>query len=300
MNYQKASNILELNSGFSLQELKKNYYKKALQFHPDKNQDTFQSEHFKEINEAYSYLKNSIVNINATTINDNCKSDSVFDYNSILDNFIKLFSNIDDKTSVSIIKNIVSNYHKISLKTFEQLDKKMAMKIFDWIEKYSQLFYISEEVLKNLREIMKEKMKDDNLIILNPSLKNLINKELYRLEINNDIYYVPLWHHEISFDTSGNINTIVKCHPTLPNHVSIDENNDLHIHIQTKITDILTRDKLEIELYLDKKIEICVDKLFIKKTQTVLFKNIGIPRINIKNIFDYKKISDVIVHICLI
>ena len=297
MNYQKASDILELNPGFSLQELKKNYYKKALQFHPDKNPNATQSEHFKEINEAYSYLKDSI---SVSTINDDYRNDSIFDYNNILDNFIKLFSNIDDKTSVSIIKNIVSNYHKISLKTFEQLDKKTAMKLFDWVEKYSQLFYISEDVLRNLREIMKEKMKDDNLIILNPGLKNLINKELYKLEINDEIYYVPLWHDEISFDTSGNINTIVKCHPTLPNHISIDENNDIHIHIQTKMVDILKRDKLEIELYLDKNIEIDVDKLFIKKTQTVLLKNIGIPRINTKELFDCQKTGHILIHIELV
>lgn len=300
MNYQKASDILELNPGFSLQKLKKNYYKKALQFHPDKNPNSTQSEHFKEINEAYCYLKDSAPASNTTIINDDYKNDSIFDYNNMLDNFIKLFSNIDDKTSVSIIKNIVSNYHKISLKTFEQLDKKTAMKIFDWVEKYSQLFYISEDVLINLREIMKEKMKDDNLIILNPGLKNLMNKELYKLEINDEIYYVPLWHDEISFDTSGNINIIVKCHPTLPNHISIDENNDIHIHIQTKMVDILKRDKLEIELYLDKNIEIDVDKLFIKKTQTVLLKNIGIPRINTKEIFDCQKTGHILIHIELV
>lgn len=300
MNYQKASDILELNPGFSLQKLKKNYYKKALQFHPDKNPISTQSEHFKEINEAYCYLKDSAPASNTTIINDDYKNDSIFDYNNMLDNFIKLFSNIDDKTSVSIIKNIVSNYHKISLKTFEQLDKKTAMKIFDWVEKYSQLFYISEDVLINLREIMKEKMKDDNLIILNPGLKNLMNKELYKLEINDEIYYVPLWHDEISFDTSGNINIIVKCHPMLPNHISIDENNDIHIHIQTKMVDILKRDKLEIELYLDKNIEIDVDKLFIKKTQTVLLKNIGIPRINTKEIFDCQKTGHILIHIELV
>jgi len=300
MNYHKASNVLELNPGFSLQELKKKYYKKALQFHPDKNANSFQSEHFKEINQAYSYLKEYVANPDTVMFKNESTGDLYSDYNLMIDNFIKLFSNIDDKTSISIIKNIVYDYHKISLKTFEQLDKKTAMKIFDWVEKHSQLFYISEDVLINLREIMKEKMKDDNLVILNPSLKNLMNKELYKLEINNEIYYVPLWHDEISFDTSGNINTIVKCHPTLPHHISIDENNDIHIHIQTKMVDILKRDKLDIELYLDKNIEIVIDKLFIKKRQTVLLKNIGIPRINIKNIFDCQKTGHILVHIELV
>ena len=118
MNYQKACNILELNHGFSLQELKKKYYKKALEFHPDKNNNVQQSEFFKEINEAYSFLNKT------TDISDDyeykCGEES--NYNIIVDNFIKLFSNINDKTSVDIIKNIISNYHNLSVKTFEGLD----------------------------------------------------------------------------------------------------------------------------------------------------------------------------------
>ena len=111
---------------------------------------------------------------------------------------------------------------------------------------------------------------------------------------------MPLWHDEISFDTSGNTNTIVKCHPTLPNHISIDENNHIHIHIQAKMGDILKRDKLEIELYLDKIIEIEVEKLFIKKTQTVILKHYGIPQINTKDLFDCQKIGHILIHIMLI
>ena len=40
MDYKKACKLLELKHKFNEQELKKAYYKKALQYHPDKNSQT--------------------------------------------------------------------------------------------------------------------------------------------------------------------------------------------------------------------------------------------------------------------
>ena len=45
--------ILGLSKTASDEEIKKAYRKKALQFHPDKNQDEKAEENFKEIGEAY-------------------------------------------------------------------------------------------------------------------------------------------------------------------------------------------------------------------------------------------------------
>ncbi len=37
MDFQTAIKTLELNPGFSLSEMKRNYYKLSLKWHPDKN-----------------------------------------------------------------------------------------------------------------------------------------------------------------------------------------------------------------------------------------------------------------------
>ena len=36
-----------------------------------------------------------------------------------------------------------------------------------------------------------------SLFILNPTIDNLLNEDIYKLEYNNDIYYIPLWYDEI-------------------------------------------------------------------------------------------------------
>ena len=70
MDYKKAFEILEIDtintnySDITIDLIKKKYHKLALQNHPDKNGNTPESnEKFKQINEAYNYLKREMKNI---------------------------------------------------------------------------------------------------------------------------------------------------------------------------------------------------------------------------------------------
>ena len=73
MDYKKAFEILEIDTNntnytnITIELIKKKYHKLALQNHPDKNGNTPESnEKFRQINEAYNYLKSEIKNINST------------------------------------------------------------------------------------------------------------------------------------------------------------------------------------------------------------------------------------------
>ena len=55
MNYKKSLEVLELPENYTTEQLKRSYYKKALRLHPDKNPSG--EEMFKEINNAYQFLK---------------------------------------------------------------------------------------------------------------------------------------------------------------------------------------------------------------------------------------------------
>ena len=56
MNFEKATEILELQKDFNDRMLKKKYVEKCLLYHPDKN-PTCGHERFIEIKEAYEFLK---------------------------------------------------------------------------------------------------------------------------------------------------------------------------------------------------------------------------------------------------
>ena len=123
MNYKKAFEILEIDtintnySDITIDLIKKKYHKLALQNHPDKNGNTPESnEKFKQINEAYEYLKREMKNTNSETNENEDKSPSV--YYDILKLFIKgLLDGKYNDIFINIVQDIVSGYKKNIIET---------------------------------------------------------------------------------------------------------------------------------------------------------------------------------------
>jgi len=112
---------------------------------------------------------------------------------------------------------------------------------------------------------------------LNPTLAHLMNKSVYYL-VEHDIY-IPLWHQEICFK-----NIIININPILPDNVMIDADNNIHIIITSITPDDFMLGGVSFS------IQHCIKNIDELKGK-------GIPRINIKNIYDYTIISDIILHI---
>ena len=211
MDYQKAIDILEIdinNTEFkssSSAYLKRCFHKQALKYHPDKNGDTSEStERFKLINEAYDFLKreNDILH----NINQTDESSSV--YKDILQLFLKGI--LDGKYSESIssiIKEIILNFSEVkkmtSLKMFDDLDKETTINIYNFLSKYRSLFHFSNEFLDKIKEIIIRKHDDIMVYVLNPSIDDLLNNNVYKLYVDEELYLVPLWHSEMYFDVKN-------------------------------------------------------------------------------------------------
>ena len=125
MNYKDAFEILEIDlSNFSYNEItieyvKRQYRKLALKNHPDKNGNSVESnEKFKQINEAYHYLKRELKYLNPQDIDiDNDMSfepDTETSYDSslyfdILKEFMKtMFEGTYDDILSKIVTDIMA------------------------------------------------------------------------------------------------------------------------------------------------------------------------------------------------
>ena len=278
MDISKACDVLEIeiSKTYTLAEVKKAYYKAALKHHPDHNiGDTESNARFQKINEAYTFLS-TYVQVNGEHKQGNDEQGNDEQEHGQQEHGQDKQGQHDDIITKFIKTLIDFNIKEISLNAFEGLNKNNSLKIFEYIEKYSGMLGLENEFVESIRTLTREKMKNDIVIIINPTIENIMNNEIYKLEYNNENYYVPLWHDEVSYDISDTEYLIVKCRPELPEHIFIDHNNDVHV-----------------------KIVIPVCELKIKKSQTYTFFNKGISLINLNDIYNTTRSSNIIVYITI-
>lgn len=316
MDFQIALKTLELNPGFSLSEMKRNYYKLSLKWHPDKNVSVDSTKKFQEISEAYEYLKvylelNNDYEIykakNNRSYNDDSNNDNSIDFLNMCNKFLlsliettKTMSGnkITNEQIMNILKQLTTKCENVSIKLFEGIDKDSSILLFNYLVLYADILHISEKILNDIKNVIDLKIKNDNIIILNPTINNLIKDEVYVLNFENNTYYIPLWHNELIYDTKKG-NLTVNLEPQLPSHINIDDNNNILINLNTKISSLLSNEKLHFNIG-EKVFEVPCDKLFIKKIQQFSLKNKGLPCINYSDIYNITKRADIIVNLSLI
>lgn len=314
MSIQKAFDILEisLDERIDKEYVKKKYHKLALKWHPDKNKDSCAKEKFQLITEAYEYLLAELFynDTNEPFVSSSCSEESKM-YINILGGFISsLFNGSYNDSILNIIKEISLGYETISLlylrKKCESLDKQKVIELYHLLYKYKHILYISDETLKLVSLIIKEKYKNDTIIILEPCLEDMIEHKIYKLYVDGYLYLVPLWHNELYFDGPDGTEIIVLCQPKLPTNINIDENNNIYcdknIKVDKNLLDLI-KDNNFVSLEIGTKVfSIPLNKLYMKEEQIYKFKNQGIARIveKEKDIYNITNKSDIIVRICLI
>lgn len=288
MNLEKALKIFDIKNKKDITQelLKKKYYKLCLLYHPDKNKEENAKEKFQEISLAYELLNKCISNHSEKIL---------FDYKEIMISFLKNI--LEEKYNdlfVTIIDLLKKKIDSHSLSILEKLNKEDLFQLYSFLLKHNHLFLIDSEILQSLLIIIKEKYKEDIIITLNPTIHDILNHNVYKLEFENKNYFVPLWYTEVQFKIDDR-DLYVYCVPDLPPHITI-ENNDIIIKIEI----LFDKKLLETDIYNFYIGEICFT-LYLKnvsviKNQNILLKNQGIT-IPSENIYDLSNKGDMIVNI---
>lgn len=302
MNIQIALNKLNLNNKYNILnigeltnvELKRSYHIMALNYHPDKNNAENAKEIFQEIGESYSFLYN-IINSNIYNIYENNTEEEIYDtpYTDLMINLLKMLLTTPDSGEINKFqKKCIEYTNKLLEQLFDKVNINVLEDIYKFIVKNSM--GLSEDIINLIKNIINQKLIKCNMYIISSSLENIMNSEIFKLEIEEDIVYVPLWHHEMVYE-----NILIKIQPILPDNITIDENNNIHILYNNTFVNLLNLIKEDIKFIEINNYKVYLEDLRFKKSQIIVIKNEGIPLINTNDILDNKTKGNVLIHIHL-
>jgi hypothetical protein len=293
MTKKRAIELLDINEKTPDETtIKKAYKRMALKYHPDKNKSENATTEFQNIQEAYDFLQGS-----QTNEENEFFKEGPTEYISLLKSFLTtLFDGESHKTIlIEIVKKIADVCEEKAFTLLERVDKHLLKKIYDMTVVYADVLHFSADFIEQLRDLVKSKFEKDERIILHPVLDDLFSNNLYKLTVGDSLYIIPLWHHQLVYDISGN-EMIVDCYPILPENVAIDEKNNIHVYITRGLSEIWGSPVIEFSLG-SQTFQIKRDELFLKEFQVKYFYEQGISLIHPTDIYDISRRGDVIVYI---
>jgi hypothetical protein len=322
MKISEALTILNITNysihtihNISLNELKKYYHIQCIIYHPDKNnRDEDATLLFQNINCAYTTLKELITSYSENSENseNNDNDDLLVLFFNFIINFYSNSENIDNfKQDINNFK-IKAHIHIKALLTnlFEYFSIAILEDLYHYLLHYKKNqndntnntndndnTNIYNAVIEIIKTILEEKLEDHSIYILTPNLLNLLNSEIYKLEINDAIVYIPLWHNEMKYE-----NNIIKIEPLLDDTITIDEHNNIHYTYYNKYSNIIDLVNAKSNIFIDladQTIEINISDLKFSPYQIYIVKHKGIPKINTLNILDNTHKADIYFHIHL-
>jgi len=282
MDLDEAYRILKLEKIGSLKDIKRQYYKLALENHPDKNGNTEESKiRFQEINEAYEVIQREM-----------CNESNYFDRGKEETDESKHFFR-GFETIMKKAKDVL--FSLAQTKIIEHIDRETAEQLLPFLMKYRDLLQIEEETIQQLQE----KCKNIETLVIHPTLRDLLENNVYKWERDGEWFYAPLWHSEMTFMDRRGSEILVKCVPNLPTNVSIDENNDLYIRWTVPFTVSLLHTKvISVSLpYGEEEMKtwnIPVNQLRVQEEQRYVFKKQGMAKINERDMYNIEQRGDII------
>ena len=305
MNYYE---ILQIDTSASLHDIKKAYRKRALQCHPDKNNNSEEStEQFKQISIAYQVLSDPI---QRSMYDHTGTADTNMDFMSSLDLFKLFFKeynpkifNIIEKTYERITDKLEENDEQTLMDILYNIEKKDIIKdtgslMFDYVNEYVQDFFKHKK-----KEKVKKYTYTYNELIDSPVINISLPLEYY---VHNP--YITIHIYKDNKSTPLQLQTIFKNHTiTIQNQkctfTLLDQPHSTYSRINQY--DIYMQITIGLQDYIDgfqfsyNYIDTFIDKsILLSKYAScfVLFEDIGLHMENKKKgrlIIEYKIQHDV-------
>jgi len=298
MNIENALSVLgfdDISELTSKAELKQHYRLYALMYHPDKNASSDACAHFLEVKEAYDLLQTYLRDIESQV-----KEEDGYEIEKTYQRILKEYLGIQitDNKINEVLDNILSVCEKQSIFILEKIEGNKFKLMYSILKKYRHIFFLSDEFYQEMERINENKQQKQDIIELHPTINDLLQNMIYKLHYQDEIYLVPLWHHELVYeDKISGKEFIVRCIPSLESNYWIDEYNHLHYKIDFLIHFLFEKanqkERIEVKIGIVKSLFINPWELNItNECQILRYKKEGISDIN-----NISKKGDILLHI---
>ena len=144
-------------------------------------------------------------------------------------------------------------------------------------------------------------------VVIRPSLEDVMDDKVLQLTgKEGEIYWVPLWHHQVVFDKcpkgdidGGCIELVVNIEPILPSNITIDSRNHLSVRCEYSLAKIWGKKEIEIAIG-GKMFCIPCEKLVLKEEQRYVLWGIGLPKIQGDSMYDVERRGNIYLYIRLV
>ena len=130
------------------------------------------------------------------------------------------------------------------------------------------------------------------------NIDNLVDKDIFVMEYDDEKLYIPMWHHELVFEID-NKKIIIECERKINKNILIDDDNNILVKVFVKLEELKNKKDINVKISKNLELNIEISKLYIRKNQLVIFKNKGIPIINEKNIYFEETLGDIYVELII-
>ena len=298
--YRSACHTLGLEYEHTIFDIKAQYRVKALASHPDKCSEVGAAARFQEVQEAYEFLKR----------HKETSGLRVDDEEAGLGEGVAGACGADiPKIACMIMRKMAKICEKRTRELLEGLELGLLERLAGVLELYPAT--IPEVVLDMVREVVDARRGQTECIIINPLLDDVLADNLYPFVRDGKMYIVPLWHHELVYDldsegggmgccNGGVSEMVIQVNPILPDNVSVDGDNNVHVSLTYKLLDIWLGAGGSVDFWLGgRRFVIPRNQICMTEKQTVVLCGQGILRICPTDIYDVSQRGDVVVHLCI-
>ena len=184
----------------------------------------------------------------------------------------------------------------VAMKLFDTVGTENMLRNYELFVKYREFLCLDDDTLDAIKARISQ---STHAVILNPTVDDLLNDNVFRLNYMDDLFNIPLWHSELYYDLSEG-ELVVRCVPILGDDVWISGTGDIHKCVDVWLNpgspdfDWTGSESVAVGC---RTFTVLYGDLKVVPTQSVVFRGMGPAKINTQDMYDVCERLDVVIHV---